>query len=344
MTDVFDDLAAANAHRVIVVRDAASGLRAITAIDNVALGPGFGGIRTMVYPSTAAAFVDAQKLAAAMTLKCAIAGLPAGGAKTVVIDHPEMSRADAFRQLGRYINDLGGLYRCAGDLGTTAEDLDHVAEYTSYVNTTGAQLGTSTGIGIVNCIRACADHRGLGGLQGLRVAIQGCGLIGAGVARMLHAAGAILVVADVSPARAQMLADKLGAGAVPADVILTQDVDIIAPCAVGNVISADVAQSMTAWGVCGGANNQLTADAVAADLAARGILYVPDFLASAGAVIDGVSLSLPGGESTEQRLAAMYDTARVILREADAAGSTTTAVATRMARDRIAAGAPSSLR
>lgn len=339
MTDVFDDLATANAHRVVVVRDANSGLRAITAIDNVTLGPGFGGIRTMVYPSTTAAFVDAQKLAAAMTLKCAIAGLPAGGAKTIVIDHPGMKRAEAFRQLGRYIQDLGGLYRCAGDLGTTAEDLGHVAEFTTYVNTTGEMLGTSTGIGIVNCIRACADHRGLGGLQGLRVAIQGCGLIGAGVARMLHAAGATVIVADVSAARAQALADELGASAVAADAIFAQDVDIVAPCAVGNVISPDVAASLKAWAVCGGANNQLTGDAVAGDLAVRGVLYIPDFLASAGAVIDGVSLSLPGGDSAEQRIAAMYDTARLILQQADATGTTTTDVATRIARDRIAAGA-----
>lgn len=338
MTDVFDDLATANAHRVVVMHDAASGLRAITAIDNVVLGPGFGGIRTMAYPSTTAALIDAQKLAAAMTLKCAIAGLPAGGAKTVVIDHPGMNRAEAFRQLGRYIEDLGGLYRCAGDLGTTAEDLGHVAEFTGYVNTTGEQLGMSTGIGIVNGIRACADHRGLGGLSGLRVAIQGCGLIGAGVARMLHAAGAALIVADVSAPRAQALAEELGASAVAADAIFTQDVDIVAPCAVGNVISPDVSASLMAWGVCGGANNQLTSNAVAADLAARGILYIPDFLASAGAVIDGVSLSLPGGDSAEQRLAAMYDTARLILREADATGTTTTDVATGIARDRIAAG------
>ncbi len=335
---MFDDLEAANAHRVVVMRDAASGLRAVTAIDSVALGPGFGGIRTIAYPSTTAALVDAQKLAAAMTLKCAIAGLPAGGAKTVVIDHPGMNRAEAFRRLGLYIQDLGGLYRCAGDLGTTAEDLGHVAEFTGYVNTTGEQLGTSTGIGIVNCIRACADHRGLDGLQGLKVAIQGCGLIGAGVARMLHAAGAILIVADVSAARAQSLANELGASAVAADAIFTEDVDIIAPCAVGNVISPEVTAALKAWGVCGGANNQLTSDSVAADLAACGILYVPDFLASAGAVIDGVSVSLPGGDSAEQRLAAMYDTARLILREADAIGTTTTEVATRIARDRIEAG------
>lgn len=339
MTDVFDDLAIAGAHRVIVMRDAASGLHAITAIDNVVLGPGVGGIRTQAYPNTTAALVDAQNLAAAMTLKCAIAGLPAGGAKTVVIDHPGMNRAEAFRQLGRYIEDLGGLYRCAGDLGTTAEDLGHVAEFTSFVNTTGEQLGTSTGIGIVNCIRACADHRGLDGLQGLRVAIQGCGLIGSGVARMLHAAGADLVLADVSAARAEALAHELGASHVAADMIFAQDVDIVAPCAVGKVISPDIAASLKAWAVCGGANNQLTDDTAASVMAARKILYIPDFLASAGAVIDGISLVLPGGDSAEQRLAAMYDTARAILRDADTTGATTTDVATRIARDRIAAGA-----
>ena len=338
MTDVFDDMIAASAHRVLIHHHAPSGLRAITAIDDVVLGPGFGGIRTMAYASTADAMADAQRLAAAMTLKCAIAGLPAGGAKTVVIDHPGMNRPEAFRQLGRYIEDLGGLYRCAGDLGTTAEDLAHVGESTGYVNTTGEQLGTSTGIGIVNCIRACADHRGLGGLAGLRVAIQGCGLIGAGVARMLHAAGAELILADVSSARAEALATSLGASSVPADAIFTQDVDIVAPCAVGHVIDAGVAAGLNAWAICGGANNQLTDPAVAATLHARDILYVPDFLASSGAVIDGVCVSLPGEETLEHRLARLYDTARTILQDADASGESTLAVATRMARARIAAG------
>lgn len=338
MTDVFDDLIAASAHRVMILQHAPSGLRAIIAIDDVTLGPGFDGIRTMAYPTAADAIADAQRLAAAMTLKCAIAGLPAGGAKTVVIDHPGMNRPEAFRQLGRYIEDLGGLYRCAGDLGTTAEDLARVGECTAYVNTTGEQLGTSTGIGIVNCIRACADHRGRDGLAGLRVAIQGCGLIGAGVARMLHVAGAELILADVSPARAEALAGSLGATCVPAGAIFTQDVDIVAPCAVVHVIDAGVAAGLRAWAICGGANNQLTDPAVAAVLHARGILYVPDFLASSGAVIDGVCLSLPGAETLEMRLAALYDTARTILRDTDVEGQSTLAVVTRMARARIAAG------
>jgi leucine dehydrogenase len=207
------------------------------------------------------------------------------------------------------------------------------------VNTTGEQLGTSTGIGIVNCIRACADHRGCDGLAGLRVAIQGCGLIGAGVARMLHAAGAELILADVSAPRAEALARSLGATSVPAEAIFAQDVDIVAPCAVGHVIDEQVAAGLSAWAICGGANNQLTdPPAVAAALHARGILYVPDFLASSGAVIDGVCLSLPGEEALEYRLERLYDTARSILQDADAAGESTLAVATRMARARIAAG------
>jgi len=340
MTDIFDDLVAAAAHRVLFHHHAPSGLRAITAIDDVTLGPGFGGIRTMAYPGTAEAIADAQRLAAAMTLKCAIAGLPAGGAKTVVIDHPGMNRPEAFRQLGRYIEDLAGLYRCAGDLGTTAEDLAHVGAFTRYVNTTGEQLGTSTGIGIVNCIRACADHRGLDGLAGLRVAIQGCGLIGAGVARMLRAAGAELILADVSAPRGEALARALDASSVPADAIFAQDVDVVAPCAVGHVIDAPVAAGLRAWAICGGANNQLTAPSVADMLQARGILYVPDFLASSGAVIDGVCVSLPGAETLEYRLARLYDTARTILKDADLSGESTLAVATRIARARIAAGRP----
>lgn len=338
MTDIFDDLSAANAHRVMIMHHAQTGLRAITAIDDVTLGPGFGGIRTMAYRTAADALKDAQQLAAAMTLKCAIAGLPAGGAKTVVIDHTGMNRPAAFRQLGRYIEDLGGLYRCAGDLGTTADDLNYVAEYTGYVNTTGEQLGTSAGIGIVNCIRACADHRGHGGVAGLRVAIQGCGLIGAGVAHMLIDAGAEVILADVAAERAQALADATGATCVPADTVFAQPVDIVAPCAVGHVIDSAVVSQLDAWAVCGGANNQLAAPDVAAELRVRRILYVPDFLASAGAVIDGVCLSLPDTQTAEHGLAQLYSTTRTILDESDISGESTVTVATRLARARIAAG------
>jgi len=335
MPEIFEQIAAAGAHRVLLLRDDASGLRAIMALDDVTLGPAFGGIRTQAYPTTAAALADVAKLAAAMTLKCATAGLDAGGGKSVVLDHPGMDRAAAFRALGAYIDDLGGLYRTAGDLGTSYQDLLHVAERTDYVDTTGQQLGAATGAGIVNCIRACAKDRGIKDLAKLRIAVQGCGLIGAGVARSMAAAGATVSVADVDQPRAMALADEIGGQWLPADAILAADVDIISPCAVGGVLSAAIVPQLRAWAVCGGANNQLAEPAVDTMLAAQGIRYVPDFLASSGAVIDGAARSVMGVDPAPL-IARLEDTALAILEQARAEGRGTQAVGRDLARARIA--------
>jgi leucine dehydrogenase len=334
MADVFEEMATCGAHRVIVLHDDASGLRAMIALDDVALGPACGGIRTRPYPATLDALRDVTELAAAMTLKCAIAGLDAGGGKTVVIERPGMDRAAAFRRLGDHIDDLGGLYRAAGDLGTTQDDLLHVAERTTFVNTTGEQLGAATGDGIVNCIRACARHRGIGDLSGLHVAVQGCGLIGAGVARSMVSVGARVTVADVDEARARALADEIGAAWVPSAAILFVDADIVSPCAVGGVLTPAVVRELRAWAVCGGANNQLADRSVDALLAEREITYVPDFLASAGAVIDGAARTVMGVDPAPF-IARLEHTASEVFDRARADGSGTDAAARLMARARI---------
>jgi leucine dehydrogenase len=336
MSDIFDKISAAGAHRVMLLNDQASGLRAIIALDELTLGPACGGIRTQPYATFGDALADVARLSAAMTLKCAIAGVDAGGGKTVVIDHPQMDRAAAFRRLGRYINDLGGLYRAAGDLGTSLEDLLHAAEETDYVDTTGAQLGEATGIGIVNCIRACALYRDIRDLGSLTIAVQGCGLIGAGVARSMAQQGATVVVADVDPARAAQLASEIGGTSIGADQILMTDADIVAPCAVGGILTEEVVAGMKAWAICGGANNQLASPVVGTLLAERGIAYVPDFLASAGAVIDGATRSLMHIDRAPL-LAQMEGTALAILATARDQQRPTTDVARDMAVARIAA-------
>jgi leucine dehydrogenase len=333
---IFEELADSGAHRVLAVRDQASGLRGFIAIDDVTLGPACGGIRSLPYPSTGAALADVAKLSRAMTLKCAVAGLDAGGGKTVVMLHPEMDRAAAFRRLGEFIEDLGGLYRTAGDLGTTHQDLLHVAERTKYVNTSGEQLGRATGQGIVNCIRACARDRGRADLAGLRIAVQGCGLIGAGVARSMAGQGAKVLVADVDEARARALAAEVGGDWRPAESILTADVDIVSPCAVGGILTPQVAREIRAWAICGGANNQLSDPAVDTLLAERGIVYVPDFLASSGAVIDGIARSVMNTEP-DPLIAGLEETALSILRRARSEGRGTDAVGRAIARARIEA-------
>lgn len=333
MTDVFDDMRDAGAARVLLLHDDASGLRAILALDDLTLGPACGGIRTRRYDSPGDALLDAQRLASAMTLKCAIAGLPAGGGKTVVLDHPGLDRPAAFRKLGEHIAALGGMYRAAGDLGTTHDDLLHAAEKTRFVNTSGERLGAATGEGVVNCIRAVAAERGTD-VADLTVAVQGCGLIGAGVARLLHAAGATLIVADLDEGLAAALAGKVGGRAVATDEVLVTRCDIVAPCAVGGVLTREVVERMQAWAICGGANNQLRDDAALAALVERGIVYVPDFLASAGAVIDGIARELGDGDSAPL-IAGLGDTAAAVIADARRDGVSTVEAAQRLARARI---------
>ena len=336
MTELFDVMAETGAHRIIALNDAASGLRAIIAIDDVTLGPACGGIRTQPYRTTIDAFADVRKLSSAMTLKCAIAGLDAGGGKTVVMDHPDMDRASAFRKLGKYIEELGGLYRCAGDLGTTHQDLLHVAESTQYCNISGEELGDATGTTIVNGIRACATERGITDLSKLSIAMQGTGLIGAGVARALARLGTHVLIADVDTIRARALASEIGGRVVDADSVLTQDVDIISPCAIGGILTPESAAAIKAWAICGGGNNQLSSPKVADQLALRGIGYVPDFLASSGAVIIGTCQTLMNTDP-KPILAAVEDTTRTILRTAAEKVCSTVVVAEQIARDRVAA-------
>jgi leucine dehydrogenase len=335
MSDFFTSLADCGAQRVLVVNDEASGLRALIALDDFTLGPACGGIRTLPYATMSAALGDVAKLSAAMTLKCAIAGLAAGGGKAVVIEHPSMDRAAAFRRLGDFIEDLGGLYRTAGDLGTSHQDLLWVAERTAYVNTSGVRLGEAAGEGIVHCILACARDRGLVDLRGLRIGVQGCGLIGAGVARSMAKHGARVIVADVDDERARNLAAEIGGDWLPSDDILSADADIISPCAIGGVLTPASVADIRAWGVCGGANNQLSDPSVDELLARRGIAYVPDFLASSGAVIDGIARTVMNIDPAPL-LAGLEEMARSILQTASVEGRGTDAVGREIAYRRIA--------
>ena len=334
--ETFEEMKGAGVDRVLFLADSDSGLRAMLVIDSLALGPATGGIRCRAYPSFHHALSDARRLASAMTLKCAIAGLDAGGAKTVILDHRGLSRADAFRRLGGFIEDLRGLYWTAGDLGTTQADLEAAAEATRYVNMGGARLGEATGRTVVNGIRACVRARGGRDLTGISVAVQGCGLIGGGVARALAAEGAALIVSDVSRARAEAVAAETGAAILEPDQLLSAPVDIVSPCALGGVVTREAVETMRAWAICGGANNQLSeAGDIGRALAQAGILYVPDFLASSGAVITGIAGPVMNREP-EPFLDATFETAEAVLCESARFRIPTAQVAEKMARARIA--------
>lgn len=297
------------------------GLTAYVVLDSTALGPAAGGVRTASYADEHLAEHDARRLARAMTYKCALGGVDAGGGKIVVMDGPKLDRETAFELLGEEVNRLGGDLRTAGDLGTTASDLAAMARRTRYVHTDTASLSSAVARGVLRCAEACADIKGRPGLSGLRAAIQGCGDIGAAVAEAFAEAGADVRVADVDEQRAHEVAARIGARVVSPNEVLYEDVDLLAPCAVGDVISARTARSIRAWAVCGGANNICTDHRADLALHERGILFVPDLVSSAGAVIEGVGRSVMGIEDRTPLIDALRHTARLVLEDAQRAGT-----------------------
>ena len=316
------------APELIEIADPASGLEAVIAIDSTALGPAAGGVRTRSYPDRAAMIADARELARAMTIKCALAGLDAGGAKAVVRDHPGLDRPRAFRRLGAEVARLGGRFRTAGDLGTTRDDLEAMAGVCpEYVHVDVASLAASVARGLAACLEACR-----GPVAGATVAIQGCGAIGSAVAAELAGRGAELIIADLDPARA---AAVTGARVVDPAAILAAAVDVLSPCAAGRVIDDAVAGSVRAMVICGGANNVFASEAAEAALVARGILVIPDVVASAGAVADGIGRSVMGLADRGPLIDGLGATAAAILDEASRTGAPPSRVALARAHDRI---------
>lgn len=325
---------ASPSHCILIV-DPPSGLRAFIVLDDLTLGPAAGGVRTRSYPSAGEALEDAFRLARAMTLKCALAGVDAGGGKCVVMDHAGLDRPRAFEELGRRIEGLRGAFRTAGDLGTTSADLRAMARGTRYVYEDDRGLVVATARGLLRCVEACAAERGAGGVEGLRVAVQGVGAIGAAVAEALAKAGARVLCADIDGARAADVARSIGGTTCAPEDVLFADVDIVAPCAAGGVLTEDVARRLRAWAVCGAANNILASPEAARVLAERGILHVPDPIASAGAVTEGIARELMSSTDPTPLIDKLGETAREVLREARATGRTATEVAEAVARRRL---------
>lgn len=347
--DLFAVLTSRDTPRCQLWSDSDSGLRAVLVVDSWVLGPAAGGIRTRAYPSLAAAVDDAAHLARAMTLKCALGGVDAGGAKVVMLDHPGLDRPRAFARLGRFVSELAGRFITAGDLGTTVDDLDAMASQCPYVHTGEADLSDAVARGLLRCVEALAEHAGKTRsgdrpLAGLRVAIQGCGSIGSAVARTLASAGVALIIADIDRKRADDLATAITTRDATADIsvvapdqVLVADVDIVCPCATGGVLTTAAADRLRAWAVCGAANNILADPAADQRLTERGILHVPDIVASAGAVIDGVGGMIMGLPDRTALIDALGDTARALLAAAADTGTPTDALARERAWARIRA-------
>jgi leucine dehydrogenase len=325
-----------------------SGLKAIVALHDTTLGPAVGGCRMWPYASEADAVTDVLRLAKGMTFKAAMADLPYGGGKTVIIGDPRTGKSEAlFRALGRAIDTLGGRYYTGEDVGTSPEDMDWARAETPYVlgSTRGGGSGDPSPVtarGVWLGIRAAVAHKlQRSDLAGVRVAIQGLGHVGYNLARLLAQDGARLIVADLDQTRVERAADELAARVVDVDAILRTECEVLAPCALGGVLNDDTIPRLACQIVAGAANNQLLEDQHGAALHARGILYAPDYVINAGGLIN-IALELePGGydrASALARVAAIGTTLAEVFERATRAGLPTHEVADRIARERIAAG------
>jgi glutamate dehydrogenase/leucine dehydrogenase len=294
-----------------------------------------------VYGQPGDGLADAMRLSRAMTVKMAVANAGRGGGKAVLAV-PELPTGTARRELlhryGRLVSSLGGTYRTAGDMNITPEDLDVVAEVCPWVYGTtsgGGNSGRGTARGVLHGIRASVEHVfGSPDLSGRRVLVQGAGAVGRDLARDLLADGADVLVADVDEARSKATGARVAA---PADAITTE-CDVYAPCAVGGTLSAETIPLLRARIVAGSANNQLATPEDAQRLHDAGILYAPDYVISAGGVLQLVGLEDRGWseDELEDRLAGIGGTLLRIFSDADEAGITPAEAAERLAAERIA--------
>lgn len=333
--------------RVVFGHDAETGLQAIIAIHNTALGPAVGGCRMWPYESDGAALQDALRLARGMTYKSALAGLPFGGGKAVIIGNSRTQKTpDLMRAMGRLVDELGGRYRIAEDVGTTVADMDIIATVTGHVTGTSASGGNPspyTAYGVFQGIRAAVEHKlhRNADLEGIDVAIQGLGSVGYDLARRLHAVGARLHVADINPEAVNQAADEFGATTVDTHDIHAIDVDVFAPCALGGAINDQTIGDIHATIVAGSANNQLGERRHGAELSARGILYAPDYVINAGGVIELAYSPDFGREHDEDAIRThidgLYDTLMEIFERADHQSAATNEIANKMAEERFMA-------
>ncbi len=287
----------------------ASGLRAIIAVHSTALGPAAGGCRRWTYASEAAALTDVLRLSRGMTYKNAVAGLPFGGGKSVILaaENAPKSRA-LFEAFGRAVDSLQGRYITAEDVGISVDDMRIARGETPYVSglpQSGSGAGGDpspwTALGVFHGIEAAVAARlDKASLAGVTVAVQGVGHVGSHLCALLHEAGAKLLVADVNGDKLRNLLERVPAEVVAPQDILSSNADVLAPCALGNVLNSETIPRIRASVVAGAANNQLASAADGARLAARGILYAPDYVINAGGVISVAREYL--GNSTAQEV------------------------------------------
>ncbi|GAB3112816.1 Glu/Leu/Phe/Val dehydrogenase [Aestuariicella hydrocarbonica] len=342
---VFEHRSYDDHQRVAFCQDKKTGLKAIIAIHNTNLGNALGGCRMFPYASGEAALDDVLRLSRGMTYKSAAANLPLGGGKSVILGDPRQHKTeDLLRAMGRFIDSFNGDYVAAEDSGINESDMRIMALETSHVAGFSSLQGDrgdpspATAYGVFVGLQLAVQQRfKTSDLKGVRVAIQGVGNVGYRLAEMLHQAGAQLWVSDVFAANAQRAEKELSARVVDPSDIFTQDVDVIAPCALGATIDDTVLNLLRAQVIAGSANNQLAYDDLGAALCARGILYAPDYVINAGGIIDVYyqRQGLPYAKAHKHITQCITDTLKEVFQRSAATGEPTNLIADQVARNRF---------
>lgn len=341
-----------NHELVQLVHDTGSGLTAIIALHSTHLGPGAGGTRFWHYADPAAAMRDVLRLSRGMSFKNAMAGLPMGGGKAVILaDAAKTKTPEMLAAFGDAVQALGGRYVTAEDVGISEADMVAISQRTGFVSglpvdgtdAAGGDPGPFTALGIYHGIKAAVRHKlGKDSLAGVHVAVQGTGSVGGGVARLLARDGAKLTLADIHEDRAASLAAEFGGQAVASDAIMDTACDVFSPNALGAILDDTGIARLDCAIVAGGANNQLARAHHGAILAERGILYAPDYVINAGGIISVAHEYLCRRDDApsdvaevKSRIAQIPGRLEQIWQESDASGVSPDQVADRMAQKLI---------
>jgi leucine dehydrogenase len=326
--------------------DPETGLSAIIAVHNRNLGPAVGGCRMFPYTDKAQALEDVLRLSRGMTYKSALAGLPMGGGKAVIMANPATDKSpELFKKMGEFIESLNGKYITAEDSGISVEDLKIVGTQTEHVlgvndqQEFGGDPSPLTAFGIFCGIRSAVEYQlAQDTMAGITVAVQGAGAVGRHLIELLHEAGAKTLVCDINE---QNLAKAAASGAEVVDVndIISADAQVFAPCAMGAILNDDSIPQLKVTIVAGGANNQLAEARHADALRDRGILYAPDFVINAGGIIEIYrQLKNQPMDECRQQIEKIGATLTDIFTESERSGLSTALVAEKIAEQRFRAG------
>lgn len=339
----------ANHEFVMTLTDEASGLHAYIGVHSTKLGPALGGTRMKTYESESGALHDVLNLSKAMSYKCALANLPYGGGKAVIVASEGQNRKEILSAYARLVDKLQGLFKTGTDVGITDEDVAHMGNHTSHMlgltEADRGDLSTSktAALGVFCAMKAALNKLyGSSDFTNRSVAIKGTGKLGGELARLIYEAGGKLVVSDIDAAACAELKRRLpDITVVENSTIHMQPVDIYAPCALGNEFTMESIEDLDCKAIVGGANNQLASVEVGDSLSGRGIMYAPDYIANAGGLIyvaDELELGGFNKERVIERTKAIEETMTTIFDKAEHDKQPTHRVADTIALERIEGG------